>query len=207
MLAMVLHTLRGTPFVYQGEELGMVNVPWTDVSQLRDIESRTFAENCRRTGAGEEFMWDAIHRKARDNARTPMPWDGSPNGGFTSGTPWIMLNPDNDEINVEKALADPDSVLHFYRRIIAMRKENLIMPYGEVELVWPEDKQVFAFFKRLEGETWLVAANFSENEVVRSFPEGAAAPELILTNAEDCEWQSEGRLKLAPYQAVILRLS
>ena len=207
MLAMVLHTLRGTPFVYQGEELGMVNVPWTDVSQLRDIESRTFAENCRRSGAGEEFMWDAIHRKARDNARTPMPWDGSPNGGFTSGTPWIMLNPDNDEINVEKALADPDSVLHFYRRIIAMRKENLIMPYGEVELVWPEDKQVFAYFKRLEGETWLIAANFSENEVVRSFPEGAAAPELILTNAEDCEWQSEGRLKLAPYQAVILRLS
>ena len=207
MLAMVLHTLRGTPFVYQGEELGMVNVPWTDVSQLRDIESRTFAENCRRSGAGEEFMWDAIHRKARDNARTPMPWDGSPNGGFTSGTPWIMLNPDNDEINVEKALADPDSVLHFYRRIIAMRKENLIMPYGEVELIWPEDKQVFAYFKRLEGETWLVAANFSENEVVRSFHEGAAAPELILTNAEDCEWQSEGRLKLAPYQAVILRLS
>ena len=79
----LIHILRGTPFVYQGEELGMVNVPWTDVSQLRDIESLTFAENCRRTGAGEEFMWDAIHRKARDNARTPMPWNGSKNGGLS----------------------------------------------------------------------------------------------------------------------------
>lgn len=146
MLAMVLHTLRGTPFVYQGEELGMVNVPWTDVSQLRDIESRTFAENCRRSGAGEEFMWVQHTARPVTTPGRPCPGTAAPTVASLAERPLVMLNPDNDEINVEKALADPDSVLHFYRRIIAMRKENLIMPYGEVELIWPEDKQVFAVF-------------------------------------------------------------
>lgn len=205
MLAAVLHTLRGTPFVYQGEELGMVNVPWTDVSQLRDIESLTFAENCRRTGAGEEFMWDAIHRKARDNARTPMPWNGGKNGGFTSGTPWIMLNPDYPEINVEKALADPDSVFYFYKKLIALRKDNPIMPYGEVELIWPEDKEIFAYYKHFEGETWFIAANFSEVKANRSLPMDLSKAELILTNVPDSDWHSSERLILAPYQVVILR--
>lgn len=183
----------------------MVNVPWTDVSQLRDIESLTFAENCRRTGAGEEFMWDAIHRKARDNARTPMPWNGGKNGGFTSGTPWIMLNPDYPEINVEKALADPDSVFYFYKKLIALRKDNPIMPYGEVELIWPEDKEIFAYYKHFEGETWFIAANFSEVKANRSLPMDLSKAELILTNVPDSDWHSSERLILAPYQVVILR--
>lgn len=207
MLAVILHNLRGTPFVYQGEELGMVNVPWTSTTQLRDVESLTFVENCRRNGAGEDFMWDALHRKARDNARTPMPWDASPNGGFTTGTPWIMLNPDYPEINVEAARRDPDSVFHFYRRLIALRKTHLIMPYGEISLVWPEDEEIFAYEKRLDGERWFIAGSFSENETCRDFPWPRADCTLILSNTQDDALRTEGRLRLAPYQAVILRLS
>jgi len=205
MLAVILHNLRGTPFVYQGEEIGMVNVPWTDTDQLRDVESVTFVENCRRTGASEEFMWDAVHRKARDNARTPMPWNDSPNGGFTTGEPWIMLNPDYPQINVEAAKKDPNSVFHFYKKLIALRKDNLIMPYGHIELVWPEDEEIFAYDKRYEGECWFVAGSFSEEEQCRELPDFVKEPELVLSTVDDYELSSDGKLRLAPYQAVILR--
>lgn len=206
MLAVVLHNLRGTPFVYQGEEIGMVNVPWTSTDQLRDVESLNFVANCRRTKADEAFMWDAIHRKARDNARTPMPWDNSENGGFTTGTPWIMLNPDYPEINVAAARRDADSVLHFYRRLIAMRKDHLIMPYGEFRLLWPDDLEVFAYTKSLGHEHWLIAANFSENVCEREWPEEAGRGKaLILSNVDRCALSEDGRLCLAPYEAVIIQ--
>lgn len=206
MLGVILHNLRGTPFVYQGEELGMVNVPWTDTDQLRDVESRTFVEDCRRAGMPEEFMWDAIHRKARDNARTPMPWDASPNGGFTTGTPWIMLNPDYKEINVAAARENPDSVYHFYRKLIALRKDNLIMPYGEISLVWPEDEEIFAYGKQLDEEQWFIAGNFSEKDVERELPDRYSKLELLLTNVDGSTPVHGGRLQLAPYQAVIFRV-
>lgn len=205
MLGVILHNLRGTPFIYQGEEIGMVNVPWTSTDQLRDVESLTFVENCRRTNAAEEFMWDAIHRKARDNARTPMPWDDSPNGGFTTGTPWIMLNPDYPEINVAAARRDPDSIFHFYKRLIALRKDNPIMPYGEFKLIWPDDEEVFAFEKQLHGEHWLIAGSFSQNDTVHKLPEEYYDMELILSNMDDYELGCDGKLKLSPYQAVIIR--
>lgn len=204
MLGLILHTLRGTPFVYQGEEIGMVNVPWTSTGQLRDVESLNFVNDCERSGASPEFMWEAIHRKARDNARTPMPWDASPNGGFTSGTPWIMLNPDYGEINVEAAKRDPDSVLNFYKRLIKLRKDNLIMPYGEISLVWPEDEELFAYEKQFEGEHWFVVGNFSENELCPRLPESYRALKLILSNIEGYELDGAEELRLAPYQAVIL---
>lgn len=204
MLAVILHCLRGTPFVYQGEEIGMVNVPWTDTTQLRDVESLTFVDNCRRTGASEEFMWDAIHRKARDNARTPMPWDDSPNGGFTTGTPWIMLNPDYPEINVAAAKKDPDSVYHFYKKLIALRKDNLIMPYGEAALIWPDDEEVFAFEKSLANERWFVVANFTDKEIFRDIPEEYSNLEVILSNAEDISF--EKKIRLLPYQAIIFNI-
>lgn len=206
MLAVVLHNLRGTPFIYQGEEIGMVNVPWTSTHQLRDVESLNFAANCRRTGAGEEFMWDALRRKARDNARTPMPWNDGPNGGFTTGTPWIMLNPDYPQINVEKARRDPDSVFHFYRRLVAMRKENLIMCYGGYRLLWPDDPEVFAYTRELEGEKWLIAANFSDSACGREWPREAGKPQaLILSNVDSAAAPTEDILHLEPYEAVIIR--
>ena len=184
----------------------MVNVPWTSTDQLRDVESLNFVANCRRTKADEAFMWDAIHRKARDNARTPMPWDNSENGGFTTGTPWIMLNPDYPEINVAAARRDADSVLHFYRRLIAMRKDHLIMPYGEFRLLWPDDLEVFAYTKSLGHEHWLIAANFSENVCEREWPEEAGSGKaLILSNVDRCALSEDGKLCLAPYEAVIIQ--
>lgn len=206
MLAVVLHNLRGTPFVYQGEEIGMINVPWTSTDQLRDVESLNFVANCKRTGAGDEFMWDAIHRKARDNARTPMPWDDSPNGGFTTGTPWIMLNPDYPEINVEAARKDPDSVFHFYRKLIAMRKKYEIMSYGNYRLLWPDDEELFVYEKTLGSQQWLIVANFSDQTCVRDYPEGIDAPqELLLSNLTDSQSYNDGKLQLQPYEAAIFR--
>lgn len=205
MLGLILHNLRGTPFVYQGEELGMVNVPWTSTDQLRDVESTTFAVNCRRNGLSEEFMWDALHRKARDNARTPMPWNDSENGGFTTGTPWIMLNPDYPQINVEAAENDPDSVLHFYRKLIALRKDNLIMPYGQVIPVWPEDEEVFAYEKRFEDEHWFVAGNFTDRCITRQVPSAFEHARLVLSSLPICEQLAGREIQLEAYQAVIFK--
>ena len=206
MLGLVLHNLRGTPFVYQGEELGMVNVPWPSTDQLRDVESLNFAANCRRTWADESFMWDALHRKARDNARTPMPWDASENGGFTTGTPWIMLNPDYPEVNVATAREDPESVFHFYRRLIAMRKEHLMMPYGKFQLIWPEDPDIFAYTKTLGQERWFIAANFTDKTCERPWPDKVGEPaELMLSNICDRNLPALGRLCLRPYEGVIIR--
>lgn len=205
MLGIILHNLRGTPFVYQGEELGMVNVPWTSTDQLRDVESLNFVANCRRTGAGDEFMWDAVHRKARDNARTPMPWDDSPNGGFTTGEPWIMLNPDYPQVNVAAAKRDPNSVFYFYKKLIELRKGNLIMPYGEPTLLLPEDEQVFAYEKRLDGEHWLVAGNFSDEAVERPLSCLVPGSELILSNVSE-KLEADGVLRLQPWEGVIIRL-
>ena len=199
MLGTILHNLRGTPFVFQGEEIGMVNVPWTSTSQLRDVESLNFVNDCRNAGMSEEFMWD----KARDNARVPMPWDDSPNGGFTTGTPWIMLNPDYERINVAAAEADPDSVLWFYKKLIAMRKENLIMPYGQFRLIWEEDKEVFAFEKELDGVQWMIAGNFSDHQTVRRLPENYRDIKLILATSKTQELV-DNILELGPYEAAVI---
>ncbi len=203
MLGTVLHNLRGTPFVFQGEEIGMVNVPWTSTDQLRDVEILNFVNDCQEAGLPEEFMWDAIHRKARDNARVPMPWDSSSNGGFTDGTPWIMLNPDYPRINVAAAIADPNSVFWFYKKLIALRKENPIMPYGEFRLLWENDREVFAFEKELDGNRWLIAANFSEQLVFRALPEDYRGADMKLATAKEQKDAADGILALGPYEAVI----
>ncbi len=203
LLGLVLHNLRGTPFVYQGEEIGMVNTTWESVDQLQDVETLNFVANCRRTGRSESFMWDAIGRKARDNARTPMPWDDSPNGGFSTGKPWMMLNPDYPEINVRAALEDPDSVFWFYQKLISMRKDNLIMPYGEYRLLWEDDEELFAFTKEWEGVRWFIAANFSDQKQDRAYPDGIVPEELLLSNIAEKELSLD-RLELEPWQAVMI---
>jgi oligo-1,6-glucosidase len=157
-LATVLHLLRGTPYVYQGEELGMTNAHLTSLGQYQDIESLNWAA---RAVLPEERVLHALAVKSRDNARTPVQWDDGPNAGFTTGVPWLAVNPNHTEINAAAAVADPDSVFHHYRRLIALRHTHPVVVHGDYRLLLPDDEQVFAYVRTLDGTALLVVANFS----------------------------------------------
>jgi oligo-1,6-glucosidase len=158
----VLHLLRGTPFVYQGEELGMTNAGFTSLDQYRDIESTNYAAVATLAGTPAPDVLRSLAVKSRDNARTPMQWDDSPAAGFTTGTPWIEVNPNHRAINAEAAVADPESVFHRYRRLIALRHDRAVVVEGDVEFLWLEHEQVFGYVRRLAGESLLVVANLSD---------------------------------------------
>ncbi len=159
MLATVLHLHRGTPYVYQGEELGMTNFPWSSIEQFRDIESLNhYAE------AGEA-SFAALRTMSRDNARTPMQWDASEHAGFTRGEPWIAVNPNYEEINAEAQRADPDSVFHHYRALIALRHAEPAVAHGDFTMLLEDDDRVYAFTRRHEDVELLVLGNFSADDV------------------------------------------
>ena len=160
MLATAMYLLRGTPFLYQGEEIGMTNYPFADESELRDIESINLLAEARKTGQ-EAWAWNGILAKGRDNARTPMQWNTSENAGFTTGTPWIGVNPNYKTINIHDAAADPDSVLNFYRDLIELRNSSDALKYGDFELLLPEHPQLFAYRRSYKGESFAIYCNFS----------------------------------------------
>jgi oligo-1,6-glucosidase len=180
MLGTVLHLHRGTPYVYQGEELGMTNFPWSDIAQFRDIESLNYHAEAIAAGDAPDEVLEALRAMSRDNARTPMQWDASPQAGFTSGTPWLAVNPNHAEINAEAARADPGSVLHHYRRLIELRHTEAIVTDGDFELLLPRDERVYAFVRRLAGEEWLVLGNFSGDRVVPEIPDAASWSEIVI---------------------------
>lgn len=171
MLATAMFLLRGTPFLYQGEEIGMTNYPFKREEELRDIESLNLLSQARKDGR-KDWAWKGILEKGRDNARTPMQWDGTAQAGFTSGTPWIAVNPNYSYINVSDAAKDPDSILNFYRQLIALRKSSEVLKYGDFTLLLPEDPQLFAYSRSLGEEKVLVCCNFSDREADFQFPEG-----------------------------------
>ena len=197
-LAVTLHGLQGTPYIYQGEELGLTNTAFR-YEDLRDVESRNAYEELRGKGLSDEKAMAAINRVARDNARTPMPWDGSENAGFTSGTPWMMLNPAYPRINAAAAVADPDSVFATYKRLIALRKQYPIFTEGDFTLLSPDDEQVFAYIRRRGDEAMLVAVNWSGKPAAFEPPAGFAAARPLLETQAPAE---AGRLR--PWEARIL---
>ena len=160
-LATVLHLLCGTPYVYQGEELGMTNARFTRLDCYRDIESVNWATQALHAGMTEADVLHALAVKSRDNARTPMQWDATPQAGFTTGTPWLPVNQNHTEINAEAARKDPDSVFHHYRRLIALRHSLPVVVDGAFELLLPDDEQIFAYVRTLGGVTLTVWANLS----------------------------------------------
>ena len=159
-LAAALHGLQGTPYIYQGEELGMTNAPYP-LEELRDLESINAYHEMVARGTSEADALAAIHRMMRDNARTPMQWTAGPEAGFTTGAPWMKVNPNHTEINAAAALADPDSVFYTYQKLIALRKANPVFVEGDFALLAPEDEQVFAYLRRGAGQEMLVAVNWS----------------------------------------------
>lgn len=159
--ATILHCLRGTPFIYQGEELGMTNVPFASIEEVVDIEARGFFHDATAMGMDPETALNIVRRKGRDNARSPMQWDASPQAGFTTGEPWIPVNPNYTEINAAAAVADPASVWAHYRALIALRHELTILSDGSFELLAPDHERGVAYVRILEGQRLIVVANCS----------------------------------------------
>lgn len=204
MLATILHMQQGTPYIYQGEEIGMINTPVTDIDQLDDIESLNMYHDRLAQGYTKEELLFSINKKGRDNARRPIHWDGSANGGFTEGTPWLALNPHFDTINVADALADQDSLFYHYQQLIALRKANPLIVWGEYEELLPEDPQLYVYKRSLAGESWLVVANFFEKTTTYQDAKHEAR-EIILSNYQDSGIDLN-HLNLRPYEAVIFKL-
>ncbi|MBQ3276441.1 MAG: alpha-glucosidase [Oscillospiraceae bacterium] len=205
-LATALHMMQGTPYVYQGEELGMTNCPFGPIGNYRDLEAINAYRELTEAGLREpEELLEAIAFKARDNARTPMQWDDSPNAGFTSGTPWIMVNPNYPTLNAAAQEADPDSVLQYFRRLIRLRRESRwkdAVVYNRFTLLDPEDEHIFAYLR--PGETpLLVVCNMTpEARLYRLPPEvPAGRAELLLSNGAPLSLGPE--LALAPWQAAV----
>ena len=176
MLAAAMYLLRGTPFLYQGEEIGMTNFPFTQPSQLRDVESINLLAQAEKDGK-TDWAWNGILRKGRDNARTPMQWDATENAGFTDGARWIGVNPNYPAVNVERAMADENSILHFYRRLIALRAGSETLKYGDFHMLLPDDPHVFAYERSLRGERVIVCCNFSDRPV--PLPDGIGGETLL----------------------------
>lgn len=213
MLATVLHGMEGTPYVYQGEELGMTNVRFDSIEQYQDIEIRNMYRERLEKGYAEKDIMESIYAKGRDNARTPMQWDDTENAGYTTGTPWLGVNPNYTEINARSQLQDENSVFHYYKKLIHLRKENSIFVDGDFTLLLPEDENIFAYVREYEGRKLLVAANFTDKEVecpllkewgVPADEDGAAKSrdnevKLLIHNYNDLPSQQ----KLRPYEAMI----
>ncbi|MDR6717146.1 alpha-glucosidase [Paenibacillus sp. 2003] len=159
MLATLLHGMQGTPYIYQGEELGMTNVQYA-IEDYRDIELLNFYKERMGRGYPEQSVMESIYAKGRDNARTPMQWDTSDNAGFTQGEPWIKVNPNYKHIHAEESLNNPESIFHYYRKLIQLRKDHGVIVYGDYELIFPENPDVFAYTRTLNGTTILVVCNF-----------------------------------------------
>lgn len=206
MFAILLHLMKGTPYIYQGEEIGMTNYPIEDISEAQDIETVNMYHERLAQGYAKEDIIASINAKGRDNARTPMQWDATPNAGFTTGQPWLHVNPNYAEINVEANLADPDSVFHCYRKLIELRKNHPIVVWGDFELVEDVPEEVFMYFRRYEGETWLVTASFSSAPITLELPQVGAASEVMIGNyARDAV--DFKQLELQPYEAFVVKLA
>ena len=206
-LATVLHLHRGTPYIYQGEELGMTNTVFSGVDDFRDLESVNHYRAATEAGQQHDEVMAALRYKSRDNARTPMQWDDSPHAGFTDGDPWIPANPNHTEINAAAQVDDPDSVFHHYRRLIALRQEEPVVVHGRFRMLLPEDEQVYAFTRSHEGTELLVVANLSSDDGVK--PDLTAAgdwsdAELLLTNVPGSSAGAEA--PLGPWEARIHRM-
>lgn len=203
MLATCLHMMQGTPYIYQGEELGMTNVPFEKIQDFRDLDSiNAYRELTEKGIFTEEEMLTYLRIKSRDNARTPMQWDDREQAGFTTGTPWIMVNPNYREINAKEQTSREDSVFHYYQKLISLRHEMDLIVYGSYQLLLPEDEQVYAYIRRLEGEELLVVCNFSDQEVEVSVPESFRGGKVLISNEKTGEvrWENSGVL-LNPYEA------
>ncbi len=209
LLATFVHLLQGTPYVYQGEEIGMTNVRFDSIEDYRDIETRNmYREFVEEKGMDPAIVMQMIYAKSRDNARTPMHWDDTEHAGFTTGTPWIKVNPNYKDINVKQALADPNSIFYYYQHLIRLRKEHPIIVYGTYDLILEAHEQIYAFTRTLGDERLLVMLNFSTDTPVFALPTHVrfADQDLLISNYTVDPAEDIRLLTLRPFEARVYRL-
>jgi glycosidase len=208
MLATVLHMMQGTPFVYQGEEIGMTNINWDDITQYRDIESINYFHEKKTEGVSEQEIMKSIRTKGRDNARTPFQWNEGIHGGFTEGNPWIEVNSNHKKINAEQALKDHDSIFYHYQKLIALRKRLDILVYGEYELLLRDHPEIMAYRRKWEDQTLLVVANFYGGNPEFRLPEVSddSHAEILISNYSDSSERPSDINSLRPYEAIVYLL-
>lgn len=204
-LGMMYFFMQGTPFIYQGQEIGMTNVQFEELTDYDDIQSVNRARQMMKEGTPREEAMNYIYASSRDNVRTPMQWNAQPEAGFTTGTPWLGVNPNYADINVAESLKDQNSIYHFYKEMIALRRDNEALIYGSYELVLPLHKQVYAYKRQGDSETYLVVVNvFNDSAEVDLTP--FDLKELVLTNYEVPN-SLEKDIQLRPYEARLYRLA
>lgn len=206
MLATCLHMMQGTPYIYQGEELGMTNVPFCDISDFRDLDSiNAYYELTGRGIFTKEQMLRFLRYKSRDNARTPFQWNSEENAGFTTGEPWIMVNPNYTEINAEEQMKRETSVFCYYQKLIRLRKQHEIIVYGSYDLLLPEDKELFVYTRALGTEKLLVICNFYGNTRCFELPEewDSRKTKILIANYSDAA--VEKTITVRPYEALVLQ--
>ncbi len=206
MLATLLHGMKGTPYIYQGEELGMTNVRFDDINEYNDIESLNMYKDRLSKGYSHEEIMESIYAKGRDNARTPMQWDDSENAGFTTGTPWLAVNKNYDKINAKQCLQDENSIFNHYKKLIDIRKNNDTIIYGDYKLLCEDDENIFAYVRELNGDKILVVCNFYDKDVEFKFDGDFNYSKVLLSNYNDSSKMIE-KLKLRPYEAVMYRFN
>jgi oligo-1,6-glucosidase len=208
MLATFTHLLQGTPYIYQGEEIGMTNVAFDSIEDYRDVEIlNMYRELVHDKGMDPAEVMQIIHRKGRDNARTPMQWTADPQAGFTTGNPWIKVNPNYTEINVAQALADPDSVFYYYKKLIQLRKENPVFVYGAYDLILDDHEEIYAFTRTLDADRLLVILNFRDGTPEFHLPVDISfvSSRLLISNYKVGD-NDIRQFTLRPYEARVYRL-
>ncbi|WLR51214.1 alpha,alpha-phosphotrehalase [Bacillus tianshenii] len=209
MLATTIHFMQGTPYIYQGEEIGMTNPKFETIDDYRDVESLNIYNILQEEGKSKEEIIEILKQKSRDNSRTPVQWDDSANAGFTPGTPWIPVASNYKEINVQQALQDTDSVFYHYKKLIDLRKHLDIMTDGDYQLLLEEHPRIFAYTRNTEKETLLVINNFYGEETTFELPENVDMSKydsrLIISNYEDSS-EEYHRILLRPYESLVYHL-
>lgn len=208
MLGTVLHFMQGTPYIYQGEELGMTNVRFESIDEYKDIETLNMYREYKAMGKSHEEIMGPVYYKGRDNARTPMHWDASPHAGFTTGEPWIKLNPNYPTINAEAAIQDKNSVFHYYRKLIQLRKRMPIIIEGEYALLLADHPQIYAYTRTYGNDKLLLVANMSGDEATFEAPQELAGrqAELVISNIDcDTDWTVQS-FTISPQEVRVYQL-
>jgi oligo-1,6-glucosidase len=206
MLQTLLLTMRATPYIYDGDELGMANIRFTDIRDYRDLMTINYYNRLKREGGDLREFLAGQAELSRDNGRTPMQWSADSNAGFTEGVPWIRINPDYRTVNAAAEERDTASVLHYFRRMIQLRKSEPLLVYGKYQLLDRENPQVFAYTRSLQGRTLMVALSFSAKGGRTALPAGYTSGKILINNLASSPLQG-ARLELGPYQAVVLELT
>jgi len=209
MLATCLHMMKGTPYIYQGEELGMTNVKFPSITQYKDIETlNAYQDYVNGNRMSEEEFLEAVYYIGRDNARTPFQWDDSENAGFTQGTPWIEVNPNFKQINAQEQVENLSSVFHYYKELIQLRKNNEVIVYGKFEEILKDDETIYAFTRTLDHEKILVICNFTQGQSAFELPSSLdeKGKQLLISNYEVNENGSIEHFSLRPYETRVYKI-